>query len=81
MSAPSDITPGQQDVLDFLTSHQEVFGKCAFRVTTDRFVAVSPGVNPHGGPLGEKPSGGAQSQPVIGRAAAAFGRGGRDEGS
>lgn len=77
MSAPGDITPGQQDVLDFLTSHQDVFGKCAFRVTTDKFVAVSPGVNPQGGPLGEKPSRGSQSQPEIGRAAAALGRGKR----
>lgn len=69
------MTPDEQDVLDFLTSHREVFGECAFRVTTDRFIAVSPGVNPHGGPLGEKPSREAQSQPVQGRAAAALGKG------
>lgn len=74
MSVSGDITPGQQDVLDFLTSHQDVFGKCAFKVTTDKFIAVSPGVNPRGGPLGEGPRRNQQSMPETRRDAAALGR-------
>lgn len=54
-SPNQDMTPGQKEVLDFMLRMREQFGDFSFRVVTPRFVAVSPGVDPHV-PLGESAS-------------------------
>lgn len=71
---PGEMTEADRETLDFMLSMREVFGEYQFRVTTNRFIAVSPGINPHGGPLGEGPRRNQQSVPETRRAAAALGR-------
>ncbi|MGY1490741.1 hypothetical protein ACW4YW_15145 [Methylobacillus pratensis] len=56
------MTPDEQAALDFMRDMQRAFGELEFRVTTARFTAVSPGVNPLE-PLGESPRSGAARQP------------------